>query len=207
MSHYIASDIIQGVVPISVKQHMADSTTVDDTSSPDQLYDPINALSAQVSLLSLSPQHNAIPQSNSTQQYNSSQQQSSIPQSSSSHQLHREHLENAMRVKETAWVDATSNKGLEYIRDIPDVVPLQDVDEGMICDIQRIASRLVSKAPQLIGIINNMILCKHLICYKQVISLQTLRKVGCMFNQSLIVGNKSIEAKVGHGRLTVLEQG
>ena len=62
-----------------------------------------------------------------------------------------------MSVQETAWIDATSCEGLNDIRDIPDVFPLQGVDEGMICDIQRIVSRLVSKAPHLIGII-----CDHL---------------------------------------------
>ena len=30
-------------------------------------------------------------------------------------------------------VDGASNEGLEDIRDVPDVVPLQGIDEGMIC--------------------------------------------------------------------------
>ena len=39
---------------------------------------------------------------------------------------------------------------LDEVRDIPDSL-LPDLDEGMICDIQRIVSRLAAKAPQLIG--------------------------------------------------------
>ena len=77
-----------------------------------------------------------------TQSTHYQQQKSSIPQSSSSHQLHREHLENIMRVQETAWVDATSNEGLEDIRNIPGVGPLQGIYEGMICDIQLTATNL-----------------------------------------------------------------
>ena len=48
-----------------------------------------------------------------------------------------------------AWVDATDNEGLEDIRSTP--TTNSDVDQQMLCDIQRVVSRLVGKAPQLIG--------------------------------------------------------
>ena len=48
-----------------------------------------------------------------------------------------------------AWVDATDNEGLEEAKSIPTFNC--DVDQQMICDIQRAVSRLIGKAPQLIG--------------------------------------------------------
>ena len=53
-----------------------------------------------------------------------------------------------------AWVDATDNEGLEDIRSTPTIN--SDVDQQMICDIQRAVSRLVGKAPQLIGMTNSL---------------------------------------------------
>ena len=47
-----------------------------------------------------------------------------------------------------AWVDATDN--LEDINSTP--ATYTNVDQQMICDIQRTISRLIGKAPQLIGI-------------------------------------------------------
>ena len=48
-----------------------------------------------------------------------------------------------------AWVDATDNEGLEEVRSTPTING--DVDQQLICDIQRAISRLIGKAPQLIG--------------------------------------------------------
>ena len=48
-----------------------------------------------------------------------------------------------------AWVDATDNGGLEEVRSTPTING--DVDQQLICDIQRAVSRLIGKAPQLIG--------------------------------------------------------
>ena len=75
---------------------------------------------------------------------------------------HLDEIQNVMSAQQAAWVDATCCEGLDDVRDIPDVVPLQGVDEGMICDIQRVISRLVSKAPQLIGIKMIQYLCIYL---------------------------------------------
>ena len=48
------------------------------------------------------------------------------------------------------WIDATSDECLEEVRDVS---PTSEgsLDLTMLCDIQRIVSRLVAKAPQLIG--------------------------------------------------------
>ena len=48
-----------------------------------------------------------------------------------------------------AWVDATDNEGLEEVRSTPTING--DVDQQLICDIQRAVSRSIGKAPQLIG--------------------------------------------------------
>ena len=53
-----------------------------------------------------------------------------------------------------AWVDATDNEGLEDIKSTPTINSY--VDQQMICDIQRAVSRLVGKAPQLIGMTNSL---------------------------------------------------
>ena len=53
--------------------------------------------------------------------------------------------------QQNAWIDATTSEGLEDVRDIPSV-PLQHIDQAMMCDIQRIVCKLVGKAPQLLGI-------------------------------------------------------
>ena len=47
------------------------------------------------------------------------------------------------------WNDATEEKSLDEVRDIPDSL-LPDLDGGMICNIQWIVSRLAAKVPQLI---------------------------------------------------------
>ena len=59
-------------------------------------------------------------------------------------------LDNMMTEQAQHWIDATSDECLDEVRDIPEE-NLQNIDMGMICDIQRAVSRLVSKAPQLIG--------------------------------------------------------
>ena len=48
------------------------------------------------------------------------------------------------------WIDATSNDCLEEVRDASTATE-GSLDSTMMCDIQRIVSRLVAKAPQLIG--------------------------------------------------------
>ena len=63
-------------------------------------------------------------------------------------------LSDAIANQVQAWVDATDNEGLEDIRSTPTIN--SDVDQQMICDIQRAVSRLVGKAPQLIGMTNNL---------------------------------------------------
>ena len=49
-----------------------------------------------------------------------------------------------------AWLDASNNEGLDEIRSTSTTAV--EVDQSMICDIQRTVSRLVAKVPQLIGI-------------------------------------------------------
>jgi len=61
-----------------------------------------------------------------------------------------EDIEDIIREQETAWNDATSDEGLDDVRDIP-IASHQNIDQAMLCDIQRILSRLVAKAPQLIS--------------------------------------------------------
>ena len=60
-----------------------------------------------------------------------------------------EDIEDIIREQESAWNDATSDEGLNDVRDIPSA-SYQNIDQTMLCDIQRILSRLVAKAPQLI---------------------------------------------------------
>ena len=55
-----------------------------------------------------------------------------------------------MATQEQAWIGATIDDCLEEIRDIP-AITQNDIDQTMICDIQQAVSRLVVKAPQLIG--------------------------------------------------------
>ena len=74
--------------------------------------------------------------------------------------------------------------------------------------IRQIVSRLVAKAPQLIGSVKtgfnyNIILATYNLL--KVTSQLTLRKVGCTSDVSLMVGSRSIEFKVAHGKLAVLE--
>ena len=52
--------------------------------------------------------------------------------------------------QEQAWLDATNNEALDEVRNIATT----EVDQIMLCDIQRVVSRLAGKAPQLIGISN-----------------------------------------------------
>ena len=65
---------------------------------------------------------------------------------------------------EEHWVDATNDECLEEVRDIP-AAKESVIDPAMICDIQRALSRLVGKAPELIGKVNRI----------QTIILQQLR--------------------------------
>ena len=58
-------------------------------------------------------------------------------------------LNDAVTIQVEAWVDTTDNEGLDETRSIPHTTT--EVDQHMICDIQRAISRLVGKAPQLIG--------------------------------------------------------
>lgn len=53
-----------------------------------------------------------------------------------------------------AWVDATNDEGLEEVRSTPTIN--NDVDQQMICDIQRAVGRLIGKASQLIGMKYNI---------------------------------------------------
>ena len=68
-----------------------------------------------------------------------------LPQYSYQDHSQQQHLQ--------AWIDATADDGLEEVRDIPST-PQNKPDRAMICDIQRVASRLVAKAPQLIGMLD-----------------------------------------------------
>ena len=54
-------------------------------------------------------------------------------------------LEDILKEQQTAWQDATDDTPIDPLE------PSQPLDNQMICDIQSIASRLVSKAEQLIG--------------------------------------------------------
>lgn len=69
-------------------------------------------------------------------------------------------LNDVITTQVQAWADTTDNEGLDDTRSISTTTA--EVDEQMICDIQRSISRLVGKAPQLIGKNNNAIS----VCYK-----------------------------------------
>ena len=69
---------------------------------------------------------------------------------SSSEPAEIEGIEEIIREQESVWEDAASDEGLDDVRDIPSA-SLENVDLAMLCDIQRILSRLVAKAPQVIG--------------------------------------------------------
>ena len=58
-------------------------------------------------------------------------------------------VEEAILAQTEFWNDAT-DENLDEVRVIANSSPA-DLDEGLICDIQRIVSRLAEKAPQLIG--------------------------------------------------------
>ena len=64
-------------------------------------------------------------------------------------------LDDIIAAQEQAWIDATADDGLEEVRDIP-ATPQNKLDQAMICNIQRVASRLVAKAPQLIGMLDTL---------------------------------------------------
>ena len=51
--------------------------------------------------------------------------------------------------EQTMWEDALSEENLDDMRSIPPSSQL--IDKEMMCDIQRLVSRLIAKAPQLIG--------------------------------------------------------
>ena len=59
-------------------------------------------------------------------------------------------IHDVMIEQQQAWLDATNNEGLDEIRSTSTTAV--EVDQSMICDIQHAVSRLVAKAPQLIGI-------------------------------------------------------
>ena len=65
-------------------------------------------------------------------------------------------LNNMLTNQVQAWVDATDNEGLEEVRSTPTIN--NDVDQQMICDIQRAIGRLIGKASQLIGMKNSIFL-------------------------------------------------
>ena len=62
---------------------------------------------------------------------------------------HNDNIIEIISDLQEAWHDATDDSNLEEVRDIPAAPPHTPLDNSMICDIQRIASRLVAKAPQL----------------------------------------------------------
>ena len=62
-----------------------------------------------------------------------------------------------------AWVDATNDEGLEEVRSTPTIN--NDVDQQMICDIQRAVGRLIGKASQLIGMKNSIFLLYFFIIF------------------------------------------
>jgi len=62
-------------------------------------------------------------------------------------------LDDIIAAQEQAWIDGTADDGLKEVRDIP-ATPQNKLDPAMICDIQRVASRLVAKTPQLIGMLD-----------------------------------------------------
>lgn len=58
-------------------------------------------------------------------------------------------LDDMLTKQVQAWVDATDDEGLEEVRSTPTIN--NDVDQQIICDIQRAVGRLIGKASQLIG--------------------------------------------------------
>ena len=65
-------------------------------------------------------------------------------------------LNNMLTNQVQAWIDTTDDKGLEEVRSTPTIN--NNVDQQMICDIQRAVGRLVGKASQLIGMKNSIFL-------------------------------------------------
>ena len=70
---------------------------------------------------------------------------------------HNDNITEIISDLQEAWHDATDDSNLEEVRDIPAAPPHTHLNNSMICDIQRIASRLVAKAPQLIGKIRTLL--------------------------------------------------
>lgn len=54
-----------------------------------------------------------------------------------------------MQEQEQAWRDATDDSDLDAVHSIDEVN--SNVDERMLCDIQRLVGRLVAKADLLLG--------------------------------------------------------
>ena len=115
----------------------------DNTTASSDL--PHTSLTSQLSLpsqLSSSSQLGSLPSESNPSSDNSN---SSADISSSSSDLMYIFTE-----QQGAWADATSNEGLEEVRVVP-TIPPHNIDMAMLCDIQRVVSRLVEKASQLIG--------------------------------------------------------
>ena len=85
---------------------------------------------------------------------NSIQQLKDTSQDDVSQDVNQEDLITFTMEQEEHWIDATTNECLEEIRDVPTATD-QNIDLAMVCDIQRALSRLIGKAPQLIGNCNS----------------------------------------------------
>ena len=58
-------------------------------------------------------------------------------------------ITDILQVQEQAWRDATDDSDLDAVRSVDEVN--SNVDERMLCDIQRLVGRLVAKANLLLG--------------------------------------------------------
>ena len=65
-------------------------------------------------------------------------------------------LEGAVAELQQEWQDATNDTNLQEVRSIPvaSIASPTPQEEAIICDIQRVLSRIVGKAPQLISKLN-----------------------------------------------------
>jgi len=108
-----------------------------------------------------SAQHSILPSSSdieatSTLQGNNSS--NTFTDASATSDCQQDDLEGAIAELQQEWEDATDDTNLQEVRSIPAASTASPTpqEEAIICDIQRVLSRIVGKAPQLIGKLNTL---------------------------------------------------
>ena len=94
---------------------------------------------------------------NSFSECNSSNSSSSSIDTSNHLDDNQDDLEDAIMELQQEWDDATDDTNLDEVRTIPAAGTASPTtqEETMMCDVQRLLSRLIGKASQLLGMLVN----------------------------------------------------